>query len=83
MDSNEVFNIGKRNHLALRKILWKAGILVEVEAVGGSDSRTIRLEIGTGRVLMRTAAKAEEEICSPLTGQKGTMAYANRRFDCR
>src|SRR5262249_5376035 len=25
---NGVFNIGKRNHLAVRKLLWRAGVLV-------------------------------------------------------
>jgi chemotaxis protein CheD len=30
MDREGVFNIGKRNYLALRKILWKAGVLGEI-----------------------------------------------------
>jgi len=36
MDENGVFNIGKRNYLAVRKILWKAGVLVSAEDVGQS-----------------------------------------------
>ena len=48
-----VFNIGKRNYLALRKILWKAGVLVQAEDVGGNVSRTVRLEVGTGRFWFR------------------------------
>ena len=35
MDPESVFEIGKRNYLALRRILWKAGILLHGEAVGG------------------------------------------------
>ena len=50
MDDQNVFEIGKRNYLATRRILWKAGLLLHAEAVGGSQSRTLRLEIGTGRV---------------------------------
>ncbi len=53
MDPNNVFDIGRRNHLALRKILWKAGVLLSGEAVGGGSSRTVRLEIGTGRLWLQ------------------------------
>jgi chemotaxis protein CheD len=53
MDPQGVFDIGKRNYLALRKHLWKAGILLAGEAVGGSTSRTIRLEIGSGRLWLQ------------------------------
>jgi chemotaxis protein CheD len=50
---NERFQIGKRNHLAARKLLWKEGLLVKSEAVGGEVSRTVRLEAATGRLLVR------------------------------
>lgn len=53
MDTGETFNIGKRNHLALRKIFWKAGVLVRHEEVGGTLSRTVRLEVASGRVVLR------------------------------
>jgi chemotaxis protein CheD len=53
MDPQAIFDIGKRNTLALRKILWKAGILLAGEAVGGSNSRTVRLEIGSGRLWLQ------------------------------
>jgi len=48
MDPNGVFNIGKRNYLACRKILWVAGVMIHGEACGGSVSRTVRMEVGTG-----------------------------------
>jgi len=53
MDPQAIFDIGKRNYLALRKILWKAGILLAGEAVGGGSARTIRLEIGSGRLWLQ------------------------------
>jgi chemotaxis protein CheD len=62
MDENGVFNIGRRNYLALRRILWKAGVLVEAEEVGGTISRTVRLEMGSGRFLLKGGAEAEREI---------------------
>jgi chemotaxis protein CheD len=42
------FEIGKRNHQALRRLLWKAGLLLQAEAVGGNQSRSVRLDIATG-----------------------------------
>ena len=53
LDPNGVFQIGKRNCLALRKILWKAGVLVHAEDLGGQDSRTVHLEVSSGRVSLR------------------------------
>jgi len=47
------FEIGKRNALAMRKYLWKAGLLLGTEAVGGSHSRSLGLEIGSGRVWLQ------------------------------
>lgn len=38
MDGQGVFNIGKRNCMALRKILWKAGVMVHAEDLGGLAS---------------------------------------------
>jgi chemotaxis protein CheD len=69
MDSNQTFNIGKRNHLALKKIFWKAGVLVRTEEVGGTASRTVRLEIATGRVLLRQGTT--EQVLVPSRAGKG------------
>jgi chemotaxis protein CheD len=60
LDHEGTFNIGKRNHLALRKILWKAGVLLQAEDVGGTVSRTVRIEIKTGRVTLRRADGPEQ-----------------------
>ncbi|HTQ53349.1 MAG TPA: chemotaxis protein CheD [Bryobacteraceae bacterium] len=62
MDREGVFNIGKRNYLALRKILWKAGVFVEGEEVGGTLSRTVRLEVGSGRFWLRGSGGEEQEL---------------------
>jgi chemotaxis protein CheD len=54
LDDKGTFNIGKRNYLALRKIFWKNGVMIAAEDVGGSISRTMRLEIATGIVTLKT-----------------------------
>lgn len=54
MDKNKVFNIGERNYLILRKLLWKNNILINSEDVGGNLPRTIKLEVKTGRVTVKS-----------------------------
>jgi len=48
------FAIGKRNYLTLRKLFWQNGIFITSEAIGGAEPRTMYLEIGTGRVWLKT-----------------------------
>lgn len=62
VDDNGVFNIGKRNYAALRKILWKAGVMVHAEDVGGAVSRTVRLDAGSGRMTIRATGEPEREL---------------------
>lgn len=58
LDSNGTFNIGKRNYAALRNIFWKNGVLIDGEHVGGTLSRTVRMNVGTGRTTLKI--KGEE-----------------------
>ncbi len=50
------FDIGKRNHLALRKILWKNGMFIDSEDVGGSSPRNMFMNIATGAVTIRSGS---------------------------
>jgi chemotaxis protein CheD len=61
-DDGGIFNIGQRNLAALRKILWKAGVLVQAEDVGGSVSRTVRLNNADGKFMIRCAGEQEREL---------------------
>lgn len=54
LDEGGFFRIGERNYAVLRKILWKNGILIASEDVGGASTRTLFLETGTGRVVVKT-----------------------------
>jgi len=78
MDEKGVFNIGKRNYLAVRKILWKAGVLVNAEDVGGNVSRTVRLEVGSGKFWLRTAGAAEQEMPAGRADWKGATNGLSR-----
>ncbi|MEO8594803.1 MAG: chemotaxis protein CheD [Candidatus Solibacter sp.] len=69
MDPQAIFDIGKRNYLALRKILWKSGIMLAGEAVGGGNSRSIKLEIGSGRLWLQESGGQKELVPSfPVKG---------------
>ena len=68
MDQDGVFEIGKRNYLAMRRILWKAGLLLRGEVVGGMNSRTMRLEIGSGKLWLQEAGVGRELASVPRKG---------------
>jgi chemotaxis protein CheD len=62
VNTSEEMNIGKRNHLAARKILWREGVMVMGENVGGTIPRTVRLENATGRVFWHGPGESEKEL---------------------
>jgi len=53
LDSKGLFKIGERNYTVFRTILWKNSMLIAAEDIGGTASRTVRLEIGTGRCVVK------------------------------
>jgi chemotaxis protein CheD len=62
LQSTDSLEIGKKNLLAMRRIFRKSGVLLDAEDVGGSDIRTLRLEIGTGRLTVRKTGTEEREL---------------------
>jgi chemotaxis protein CheD len=60
LSSTDVFEIGKRNHLILRKMLWKAGVPIKAEDVGGTSFRTAHLFNDSGRVTIKTETSEHE-----------------------
>ena len=64
LDTNNTFNIGKRNHLALRKILWKAGVMLQHEEVGGTTPRNVRIQVRNG-VITVSHGRQEHDLTAP------------------
>jgi chemotaxis protein CheD len=62
LDDSGYFNIGKRNYMALRKILWANSVLIQAENVGGQVNRTVRLDISSGRVWVKSSRDGEMEL---------------------
>ena len=48
------FDIGKRNYLAIRKVLWKHGMLIDGEDIGGTSPRNMYLNMSDGTVTVRS-----------------------------
>jgi len=45
--ANDNMNIGKRNILATKKALWKKGLGAIAEDLGGTESRSVKLDQGS------------------------------------
>jgi chemotaxis protein CheD len=53
-EDEDHFQIGKRNFLMLRKLLWKNGVLIKAEDVGGQNARTMSLSLADGEIIIRS-----------------------------
>lgn len=62
LDQNGFFNIGKRNYLALKKMFFKNKVMIDRQEVGGNINRTIRIDIASGNIFMKTSGSKEVRI---------------------
>jgi chemotaxis protein CheD len=62
MDVEGVFNIGKRNVLALKKHLWQAKLAPIAEDVGGDFSRTVEVHQESGHIVITSPTKGLWEL---------------------
>ncbi len=54
-DADDAFQIGKRNLLMLRRLLWKNNVFLHAHDVGGCQtSRTLVVDVATGAVTVRS-----------------------------
>jgi len=52
--------IGKRNQMMLRKILWKSGVTLAAEDTGGSVSRRLRMNLKSGLIEIHAQGKRKK-----------------------
>lgn len=62
MDPDSTFNIGKRNVLAVRKYLWRHRLGAIAEDVGGTISRTVAVDVNTGKVKISSPGRGVWEL---------------------
>lgn len=59
-EDSSTFDIGKRNHTAIRKALWQHGLFVDAEEVGGSTPRTVYINVADGKVTLKRGGTSTE-----------------------
>ncbi len=52
-NDGNLFNIGRRNHAAIRKILWQNGMFLDGEDIGGTAPRNLYLNVADGSVVIK------------------------------
>jgi chemotaxis protein CheD len=62
LDQKGFFNIGKRNYMALKKMFFKNKVMINSQDVGGNVNRTVRIEIETGDIYVKTSGSGEVKI---------------------
>ena len=53
LDDEQLFKTGVKNQRASKKILWQHSITVTCEDIGGNSSRTVGIEIDSGKISLR------------------------------
>ncbi len=61
-DTHGTFNIGRKNYVYLRKLLWHNSVLIAAEDVGGQKTRTVSLHVGSGLVTITQPGKRETNL---------------------
>ncbi|MCK5882640.1 MAG: chemotaxis protein CheD [Bacteriovoracaceae bacterium] len=54
--TEDYFEIGKRNITAIKKLLWQNNIQIKGEDVGGTISRTVKLDMNDGKTYVTSHA---------------------------
>ncbi len=61
LDDTNFFRIGQKNIMAMRKIFWKNNVMITGEDTGANHNRTVRLEMATGKTLVRSSGGEMKE----------------------
>lgn len=62
LDDTNFFRIGQKNIMAMRKIFWKNNVMIDREDTGLNYNRTVRLEMSTGKVFVRSSGGEMKEL---------------------
>jgi chemotaxis protein CheD len=62
LDQTGAFNIGRQNYQAAQSIMGANRLCIDYEDVGGIHSRTLRLEIGSGKSFINLYEQGETKI---------------------
>lgn len=54
LDPKNFFEIGRKNCLMVKKLLWQNGVFLAAERLGGSEWRTLSVQVRAGTVVVKT-----------------------------
>jgi len=54
LDDRNVFNIGGRNFQVMTELIARNGLVIHAQDVGGTSSRTLRLDLTSGQVTIKS-----------------------------
>ena len=60
LNDAKMFHIGKRNHAAIRQYLWKNGMFIDSEDIGGKAARNLSLDISDGTVEVKSQGSSKK-----------------------
>ena len=60
MNDASMFNIGKRNYAAIRQFLWKNGMFIDKQDVGGSAPRNLLMQLKNGAVVVQSRGQKRQ-----------------------
>jgi chemotaxis protein CheD len=55
--ASDRLRVGRRNILSAKNLLWKNGVFIRAEDVGGMLPRTVTLSVGEGRLQISTGGE--------------------------
>jgi len=69
LDPEGLFNIGNRNYTAARNLLWRAGVMIESESIGGTAMRSVGLHIATGQIWLKQQQSSVNAVPAEQKGE--------------
>jgi chemotaxis protein CheD len=57
LNDSGLFDIGRRNYAAIRKILWQCGMFIDAEIIGGKAPRTLELNVADGTLSVKSGGE--------------------------
>jgi chemotaxis protein CheD len=58
--NSEMFKIGDRNLIVLKKLLWKNNVLLSSEDTGGTEARTVQLDLASCQTIVFSRGRKRE-----------------------
>ncbi|MCX5856967.1 MAG: chemotaxis protein CheD [Deltaproteobacteria bacterium] len=62
LDDTNYFRIGQKNITAMRKIFWRNNVMTDGEDTGKNFNRTVRLELETGKCILKSSDGTVREL---------------------